>query len=119
MRSKKAHKLLPYTWPGQKAMKTVRRKIHEITKRMTLSNALETVIKFLNMVIRGWRNYFRVGNSTTKFQELDLYVRNRLRQWVRARRGPKAQWNEHGFELMIAKSGLEHFYQHGICVVAP
>jgi RNA-directed DNA polymerase len=118
MKTKKTHKLLPYMWPSQKAMKAVRKKIHEITMRMTLSNPLGEVIRFLNMVIGGWRNYFRIGNSTTKFQELDLYVRNRLRQWVRAQKGPRARWNERGFELMIAKSGLEYFYRR-ICVITP
>jgi RNA-directed DNA polymerase len=118
MKTKTTHKLLPHMWPGQKAMKAVRRKIHEITMRMTLSNPLQEVIRFLNMIIRGWRNYFCIGNSTTKFQELDLYVRNRLRQWVRAQQGPRAHWNEREFELMIANSGLEYFYRR-ICVITP
>jgi group II intron reverse transcriptase/maturase len=119
MKTKKTHKLMPYIWPGQKAMKAVRRKIHEITMRITLSNPLEEVIRYLNMIIRGWRNYFRIGNSTTKFQELDLYVRQRLRQWVRTQKGSRAHWNERGFELLIAHSGLEYFYRSGICDVRP
>jgi flagellin-specific chaperone FliS len=119
MKTKKTHKLLPYMWPGQKAMKAVRRKIHEITMRKRLSNPLEEVIRFLNMIIRGWRNYFRIGNSTTKLQELDLYVRQRLQRWVRAQKGSRGHWNERGFELLIAQSGLEHFYRSGICDVRP
>jgi len=75
MKSKKTNKLLPYRWPGQKAMKAVRSKIHDITTRKRLSNPLAEVIKYLNRVIRGWRNYFRIGNSTMKLQQLDRYVR--------------------------------------------
>ena len=71
MKSKKTKTLLPYTWPGQKAMKAVRKKIHDITTRKRLSNPLEEVIRYLNRVIRGWRNYFRSGNSTRKLQQLD------------------------------------------------
>jgi RNA-directed DNA polymerase len=71
MKSKQSNKLLPYIWPAQKAMKAVRRKIHDITTRKRLSNLLEEVIKYLNRVIRGWRNYFRIGNSTMKLQQLD------------------------------------------------
>src|SRR5208283_3659593 len=63
MKSKKTRKLVPYIWPGQKAMKSVRGKIHEITTRKRLSNPPEEVVKYLNRVIRGWRNYFRIGNS--------------------------------------------------------
>lgn len=65
-------------------MKAVRSKIHDITTRKRLSNPLAEVIKYLNRVIRGWRNYFRIGNSTMKLQQLDRYVRQRLRQWMRS-----------------------------------
>ncbi len=116
MRAKKTHKLLPYMWPSQKAMKTVRKKIHEITERKRLSNPLEEVIKYLNLVIRGWRNYFRIGNSTMKMQDLDRYVRQRLEQWVRAQKGSRGHWNERAFEALIAQKGLEYFYRSGICV---
>jgi group II intron reverse transcriptase/maturase len=66
LKSKKTHKLLPYMWPSQKAMKAVRVKIRQITTRKRLSNPLDEVVKYLNKVIRGWRNYFRIGNSTEK-----------------------------------------------------
>lgn len=66
-KSKKSNKLLPYIWPSQKAMVSIRSKIHFITERMRLSNSLSEVIKFLNRIIRGWRNYFRIGNCTLKF----------------------------------------------------
>jgi RNA-directed DNA polymerase len=116
IRAKKTHKVLPYTWPSQKAMKTVRKKIHVITERKRLSNPLEEVIKYLNLVIRGWRNYFRIGNSTMKLQCLDRYVRQRLEQWVRSQKGSRGHWNERAFERLIAQSGLEYFYRSGICV---
>ena len=116
MRAKKTHKLLPYMWPSQKAMKTVRKKIHEITERKRLSNSLEEVIKYLNLVIRGWRNYFRIGNSSMKLQDLDQYVRQRVEQWVRTQKGPRAHWSESAFEGRIARNGLEYFYLSGICV---
>jgi group II intron reverse transcriptase/maturase len=116
MRAKKTHKLLPYIWPSQKAMKTVRKKIHEITERKRLSNPLEEVIKYLNLVIRGWRNYFRIGNSTMKMQDLDRYARQRLEQWVRSQKGSRGHWNKRAFETLTARNGLEYFYRSGICV---
>lgn len=116
MKSKKANKLLPYIWPGQKAMKAVRSKIQDLTTRKRLSNPLSEVVKYLNRVIRGWRNYFRIGNSTRKLQQLDRYVRQRLRQWARSQKGARGHWNENTFETLIARSGLEYFYRSGICV---
>jgi group II intron reverse transcriptase/maturase len=118
-KSMKGNKLLPYNWPALKAMKAVRSKIHLITERKRLSNPLSEVIKFLNRVIRGWRNYFRIGNCTLKFQQLDRYVRYRLEQWVRSKQGSRGHWNEHAFRALITQHGLEYFYQTGICAVKP
>ncbi len=115
LKSKKTHKLLPYMWPAQKSMKAVRMKIHGITTRKRLSNPRLEVIKYLNRVIRGWRNYFRIGNSSQKLQQLDWYVMQRLRQWERSRKGSRGEWSERGFEELMASSGLEYFYQKGIC----
>jgi RNA-directed DNA polymerase len=115
MKFKKTNKLLPYMWPSQKVMKVVRAKIRQITTRKRLSNPLEEVVKYLNKVIRGWRNYFRIGNSTKKLQDLDCYVRQRLRQWERSRKGTRGSWNEQAFNALLARSGLERFYVPGTC----
>jgi group II intron reverse transcriptase/maturase len=118
-KSRKSNKLLPYNWPAPKAMKAVRRKIHTITERKKLSNPLAEVIKFLNRVIRGWRNYFRIGNCTLKFQQLDRYVRWRLEQWARSKQGSRGHWNEQIFRDRLLQHGLEYFYLPGVCVVRP
>jgi len=118
-KTKKSGKLLPYTWPAPKAMKAVRSKIHFITERKRLSNPLSKVIKYMNRVIRGWRNYFRIGNSTLKFQQLDRYVRYRLEQWVRSIQGSRGHWNKYDFRALITQHGLEYFYQPGVCAVKP
>ena len=116
-RARKSGKLLPYIWPAPKAMKAIRSKIHFITERMRLSNPLSEVIKFLNRVIRGWRNYFRLGNSTLKFQQLDRYVRYRLEQWMRSKIGSRGHWDELAFRALLRQQGLEFFYLPGICAV--
>ena len=98
---------------------SVRSKIHFITERMRLSNSLTEVIKFLNQVIRGWRNYFRIGNCTLKFQQLDRFVRYRLEQWVRAKLGSRGRWNELAFRALMTEHGLEYFYLTGVCAIRP
>ena len=118
-KSKKSNKLLSYNLPALKAMKAVRSKIHLYTERRRLSNPLSEVIKFLNRVIRGWRNYFRIGNCTLKFQQLDRYVRYRLEQWFRSKQGSRGYWNEHAFRVLLTQHGLECYYQTGICAVKP
>jgi RNA-directed DNA polymerase len=119
LKSKRTNRLLPYIWPSQKAMKAVRTRIHGITTRKRLSNPLEEVVKYLNKVIRGWRTYFRIGNSTVKLQDLDRYVRQRLRQWLRSRKGARGRWSEKAFVAVLGQSGLEFFYISGTCGSRP
>jgi group II intron reverse transcriptase/maturase len=65
-------------WPSARAMKHIRARIRELTSRRFAGTALETVVKHLNLVLRGWGNYFRVGNSARKFAHIDSYVHERL-----------------------------------------
>ena len=115
LRSKRTNKLVPYMWPGQKAMKAVRARIRRITMRKRLNNPMEEVVKYLNKVIRGWRNYFWIGNSTEKLQDLDRYVRQRVRQFVRSGKGTRGRWDEKAFGALMARSGIEAFYVSGTC----
>ncbi len=115
MKAKKTRKLLPYMWPSQKAMKAVRREVHELTRRQRLAEGLEEIVRHLNPVIRGWRNYFQIGNSTKRLQDLDRYVQRRLRRLIRAMRGTRGHWKEKVFVTWIKGSGLAYFYQPGIC----
>ena len=115
MKAKKTNKLLPYMWPGQKAMQAIRRELHELTSRRKLAEGLDAIIQQLTPVIRGWRNYFQIGNSTKKLQELDRYVELRLRRLVRAMRGSRGHWKEKVFTAWINESGLAYFYRPGRC----
>lgn len=65
-------------WPSSRAMKNVRARIRELTDRRYAGIQLEVVVERLNPVIRGWGNYFRVGNSARKFSQIDSYVHERL-----------------------------------------
>ncbi len=115
-KSKTTHRFVPYMWPGQKAMDVVQKKLHAITERKQLYLTPQEIIQELNLIIRGWRNYFRIGNSTKKLEQLDRCVWHRMRRWARLRKGSRGHWNEQVFEALMNNSGLEHFYQRGICV---
>ncbi|EPE86344.1 group II intron, maturase-specific domain protein [Leptospira noguchii str. 1993005606] len=43
-------------------MKSIRSKIRNLTTRRWYRLSLEEIVKNLNPVIRGWRNYFRAVN---------------------------------------------------------
>ena len=112
--SKITGKLVPYFWPSKKAMKSVRRKIKEITDREMFRLSLEVVVDNLNPVISGWRNYFKVGNSTKKFQELDDYVWFRLLQFARKRGGGRGRISKNDFNSWFFKySNTKKFFISG------
>ena len=117
MKSKTSGKVAPYMWPSQKSMKKVKAQIRTLTNRSQLCKLPEEIVTRLNLVIRGWRNYFRLGNSTKRFQTLDEFIAYRL--WLLH----KAKRKSRGRHLRIAdykrwlqSCGIEYFYKPGVCV---
>lgn len=70
-------------WVRSKSRKALRDKIREKTGR-TRSGSLETIIKELNPILRGWFAYFKQAHRTT-FRDVDGFVRRRLRAVLRKR----------------------------------
>jgi hypothetical protein len=69
-------------------MASIRAKVKAITApRDRLKWPLRALVKELNPVLRGWGNYFRWGNSTRKFTQVDSYVRERIALWDSEKRG--------------------------------
>src|SRR5258706_727395 len=107
-----------YRWPSQRAMKSIRGRIHDTTSRSRCAGMrdIREVIGELNPVLRGWGNYFRTGNASGKFQAVDRYVRERLLRLLMRRGGQRRpdarrlrprQWphrrfvNEHGLHQVL------------------
>ncbi len=63
-------------------------KICHLTKR-TRSGKLEDILSEINRYLRGWIAYFRLAATPSVYQELDEWIRRRLRQllWKRWKRG--------------------------------
>jgi len=68
------------TWIGinPKRIKRFKDKIRKITKR-NAGRKIETVIKELNPVLRGWVNYYRAANCKRLLQSIMQWLRRRLR----------------------------------------
>src|SRR5213596_1555999 len=75
-------------WPSPRSMRRVRARIRELTDaRHDGVKDVRELIARLNPVLRGWGNYFRTGNATRKFNQIDHYVRQRLGLFLARRRG--------------------------------
>ena len=67
---------------------TVLEKLRRLTKR-TRSGKLEDIIQEINQYTLGWIGYYRQANTPSVYEELDSWIRRRLRQmiWKRWKRG--------------------------------
>ncbi len=74
-------------WPSVRSMKRARAKIKAMTDRSQVGQELPVVIVRLNQFLRGWGNYFRTGNASIKFCEIDKYVGWRLFRLLVKKRG--------------------------------
>jgi RNA-directed DNA polymerase len=111
--SRRTGRLVPYAWPSQKAMQTVREKIRQQTERTRLRVDLGELVGTLNRIILGWRAYFAIGNSTKKLADLDRYVWLRLWRFLKKRQGPRGRLYSEAFADWERRSGLAYFYPPG------
>ena len=86
-----------FRWPSQRAMKAVRSRIRDLTgrRRWARMKDIREVIRVLNPVLRGWGVYFRTGNASDKFNQIDRYVRERLLRLL-SQRGGQRRWKPGG-----------------------
>jgi RNA-directed DNA polymerase len=77
-----------HRWPSQRSLKRVRQRVKELTGRNRCGvRDVRVLIRDLNPVLRGWGGYFRTGNATQKFIQLDTYVWRRLHNFLVKRKG--------------------------------
>ncbi len=91
-------------WPSQRAMQRIRQRVKELTPNGRCHADLREVITELNPVLRGWGQYFRTGNASKQFVQVDRYVEERLRT-LRVKRkgrhlrpGEATEWTRDYFE---------------------
>jgi len=74
-------------WPSARSMKRVRQRVKELTPRARCHADPRDVIAALNPVLRGWGQYFRTGNASDCFSDIDRYVARRLQRLRIKRKG--------------------------------
>jgi RNA-directed DNA polymerase len=70
-----------------KALTAMKDRVRAITQRKR-SQSIATVVADLRVYLTGWKNYFRLAESRRTFEDLDAWIRHRLRalhlkQWKR------------------------------------
>lgn len=78
-----------YRWPSPKSLEKLKDKIRAKTRR-TCGHSLQRIISGLNPTQRGWFEYFKHSHFTA-FNNLDRWIRMRLRSILRRREGRKGR----------------------------
>jgi hypothetical protein len=88
-------------------MQRIRDRIKRITAtRHHLPEPATRIVDEVNRVIRGWAAYFRVGNSTRKFIQVDEYVRERLVLFLNKKTGRRGLHQKRYTRAFFDKLGV-------------
>ncbi|MGH8846694.1 MAG: group II intron maturase-specific domain-containing protein, partial [Polaromonas sp.] len=74
-------------WPSAKAVERAKNRIRDLTARRLLPLPVAEIVRSVNGFLRGWRNYFARGNSTTVFHDLDRFVAERIARFISTKHG--------------------------------
>lgn len=77
-----------------KALEEMKHRVRQITSRSG-GRSMNRVTKELGVYLRGWKEYFKLSDTSGVFSELDQWIRHRLRalqlkQWKRGRTAARA-----------------------------
>jgi group II intron reverse transcriptase/maturase len=98
-------------FPKSKSMEKIKRKLKEIVKKIPLGSMIGEAVEKLNPVIRGWVNYFRIGNSYAEANEVSNEACRQLRIFWRRKKQDKRC-------IGYAKWKNRFFYERGL-IYAP
>lgn len=91
-----------YVFIDEKRIKRFKDKVRVLTKRNS-GMRIESVIKRLNLALRGWINYFKIANIKELTKELMQWIRRRLRM-IRM-----VQWKSYKkMHKEMRKLGIKH-----------
>ena len=101
----------PHLTPKLKKRTAVVRQLKEVFKRHR-SQPIAWVVELINPILRGWVNYFAIGNSTRSFRYIKDWVEKKLRRHgMKARKRRGYGWDRWHTSWLYAKLGLFNGYR--------
>jgi group II intron reverse transcriptase/maturase len=93
------------TKPSKKRVARICDKISQMTQRKWCWKDKEDLVGELNLVVKGWGNYFRLGSVSKAYRTVDSHTRHRLRQWLCHKHKVRAQdrncfWDEYLYQKL-------------------
>jgi RNA-directed DNA polymerase len=97
--------------PRMKARTSLLRKLKELFRCHT-SQPVDRVIYLINPILRGWMNYFRIGNSSRCFAYIKDWVEKKIRRhMMRARKRKGFGWKRWSRAWLYDALGLYNDYR--------
>lgn len=97
--------------PRKKKRKEIGEKVKAVLKA-NWNQPLQEVIQAVNAVVRGWVNYFRIGNSTQTFNVVRDEIERKVRKFVSKRQKRRGfGWRRWSREEIYQKWGLYRDYR--------
>jgi group II intron reverse transcriptase/maturase len=74
-------------------LQLLRHRVKRMTDRSTTGQSLDELLKTLNPLIAGWRNYYRYATGAWKdFMQLDRWLWQRIRLWLKKKHRGSTDW---------------------------
>ena len=104
-------KMRPDFRPNKKSKKKLLDKLRDLFKRYK-SQPVRAIVEKANPIIRGWLNYFRIGNASRIFGYIELWVDKKLRRHLmKARKRKGFGWKRWSTNEIQEMTGIYSDYR--------
>lgn len=98
-------------YPSKKSQKRLRERVKQVFSPMA-PVAIGERIGRVNQILRGWVNYFRVGNSSSVFHDIRAHVEMKVRRMLQKQAHRHGRgWKRYDFSYLYRKLGLYADYR--------
>jgi RNA-directed DNA polymerase len=109
--STKTGRWYPCTTPRPKNVTAVLRRVRD-TLRINRHLSVRGAVAQVNPILRGWVNYFRVGNSSQAFNKVKYHVERKVRRFAaKQRKRTGFGWKRWSSEVVYGSWGLFRDYR--------
>jgi RNA-directed DNA polymerase len=109
--STKTGRWYPCTTPRPKNVTAVLRKVRD-TLRINRHLSVQAAVAQVNPILRGWVNYFKVGNSSQAFNKVQYHVERKVRRFAaKQRKRTGFGWKRWSSEVVYGSWGLFRDYR--------
>lgn len=104
VKSRRTGRFFCCRWPSDASVRAFKREVRSLTTRDQTIRPVNEVIARINRRTVGWRNYFRFGNSSRVFGDLDLFVEERAARFISRKHGRRGRG--YGMKVLIDHNKL-------------